>query len=179
MFSSIAYLQNGNQTQQQAYNAIKSLGIMDDLVDYHPILCGTIPIGIDIVGSDLDIILEAYNIDEFEKRILMLYGNLSSFKSKKSTNNNSAVYKANFFFEGFEFELYAQPIPVREQNAYLHMMIEHSIIQKYPSIKEKVLSLKQQGYKTEPAFCKVLGIKGDPYEELLKYGRLKKIIQFV
>ncbi|TYS69311.1 DUF4269 domain-containing protein [Sutcliffiella horikoshii] len=39
------------------------------------------------------------------------------------------------------------------------------------------MSLKQQGYKTEPAFCKLLNISGDPYEGLLLFGVGEGIVQ--
>ena len=43
-------------------------------------------------------------------------------------------------------------------------------------MKEEIVSLKKQGYKTEPAFCKVLGLKGDPYHSLIQYGKVKRFI---
>jgi hypothetical protein len=50
------------------------------------------------------------------------------------------------------------------------MLIEHRLLLKHgEAFKNKVIELKQNGLKTEPAFAKLLGIEGDPYEELLKY----------
>jgi len=56
------------------------------------------------------------------------------------------------------------------------MIIEHAILKLDPSVKKEILSLKKQGYKTEPAFCKVLGLKGDPYLSLIQYGKVKRFI---
>ncbi|MGB8001695.1 MAG: DUF4269 domain-containing protein, partial [Anaerobacillus sp.] len=53
---------------------------------------------------------------------------------------------------------------------YLHMMIEYELMQKLPELKSKVLGLRKKGYKTEPAFCEILGITGDPYHGLIHYG---------
>ncbi|WP_276310222.1 DUF4269 domain-containing protein [Bacillus salacetis] len=53
----------------------------------------------------------------------------------------------------FDFELFGQMVPVRKQNAWLHMIIEHEIQQRYPNLKEEVMDLKNDGLKTEPAFC--------------------------
>jgi hypothetical protein len=50
------------------------------------------------------------------------------------------------------------------------MIKEAEILHYYgQELREKVINLKLSGLKTEPAFCQVLGIAGDPYEELLKF----------
>ena len=56
------------------------------------------------------------------------------------------------------------------------MIVEHHLLKEVSKLREKVIHLKQQGIKTEPAFCEVLGIKGDPYERLIEMGREKGII---
>ncbi|UOQ95598.1 DUF4269 domain-containing protein [Halobacillus shinanisalinarum] len=38
------------------------------------------------------------------------------------------------------------------------------------------MELKKQRYKTEPAFCELLGISGDHYEDLVQYGIEEGII---
>ncbi|MBP1969771.1 hypothetical protein J2Z83_001879 [Virgibacillus natechei] len=67
-------LQMGNEKQQKAYLAIKELNICNDLSTYNPVLCGTLPIGIDVLGSDLDIVMEVQDLDYFEERVLGLKG---------------------------------------------------------------------------------------------------------
>ena len=50
------------------------------------------------------------------------------------------------------------------------MIIEHEILQSKGGIfRLEIIKLKQNGYKTEPAFAFLLGLKGDPYIELLDY----------
>jgi len=50
------------------------------------------------------------------------------------------------------------------------MVIEYQLLVKHGSVcREKIIELKKQGFKTEPAFAFLLGLKGNPYEELLKY----------
>lgn len=171
MFQTIEYLKDGNEKQQKAYSAIHSLGIMKELEDFTPILCGTIPIGIDIEGSDLDIILEVNDFSQFKEKVEALYQNERGFRIKQTEIRGLPVLKANFIFDGFEFELFGQPQPVVEQYAYIHMLIEYHLMKEIPQLREKVLALKQQGYKTEPAFCIALGLDGDPYETLIEYGR--------
>ncbi|MDQ0257521.1 hypothetical protein J2S74_004979 [Evansella vedderi] len=176
MFLSIDYLKEGNPRQQLAYKAMHALGLLIDLEEYTPVLCGTLPINIDIDNSDLDIIMEVKNFDAFEKSIVALYGCHEGFRIKKTHIRGNPVMKANFLYGGFEFELFGQDVLVTEQYAYLHMIIENTLLRKNPPIREEIIALKKQGYKTEPAFCKVLGLEGDPYEGLIMYGKERGII---
>ncbi|EJS68948.1 DUF4269 domain-containing protein [Bacillus cereus] len=171
MFTSITYLRSGNDKQQKVYEVMNKLNIMEDLVLYSPVLCGTIPIRIDTIQSDLDIVMEVHNFDIFEKEIRSLYDSYEGFKIKKKQINNTETIKGKFQFEGFEFELFGQPRPVRNQNAYKHMIVEHMLLMQHPHIREEVIHLKEQGLKTETAFAQVLKIDGDPYEELILLGQ--------
>lgn len=176
MFEKIDYLQLGNEKQIRAYKAISNLGIMDNLSEYNPTLCGTFPLGIDIVGSDLDIIMDVVDFLPYEKMVETLYGDKENFIIKRLLIREDSVVKTNFIFGGFEFELFAQPQPVKEQYAYLHMVIENFLLEQFPYIRAEVTQLKKEGFKTEPAFCEVLGLEGDPYDSLLNYGRRMGII---
>ncbi|GAA0339184.1 DUF4269 domain-containing protein [Bacillus carboniphilus] len=175
-FHQIDYLKTGNQRQKDAYRVIQKLNIMDDLSEYNPLLCGTIPINLDIKGSDLDMIMEVSDFNRFESKVAGLYSHLENFKQKRTFIRNRPVIKANFFFEGFEFELFGQSQTVEKQYAYLHMIIEHALINENPTLRDEVIALKKKGYKTEPAFCHLLGLEGDPYDRLIEYGKEKKII---
>lgn len=172
-------MRNGNEKQQRVYRTITELNIMNDLEEYKPTLCGTIPIGVDIESSDLDIIMDVNNLDQFEIRLITLYSNTNNFMIKRKSIRGNEVVKANFFFNNFEFELFGQSLPVHEQHAYLHMIIEYELLQINPDLKKKVMDLKKIGYKTEPAFCELLGIKGDPYIGLIRFGIEKMNIEYL
>ncbi|MDE5413711.1 DUF4269 domain-containing protein [Alkalihalobacterium chitinilyticum] len=177
MFATIDYLKHGNERQQKAFHAITHLRVMKDLADYKPVLCGTIPIEIDVASSDLDIIFEVHNFTRFQEQVIALYGHMSDFKISQYQIRNKPIIKANFIYEGFEFELFGQAQPVNEQNAYRHMIIENYILNEHPHLRQPIITLKTQGYKTEPAFCMVLGLEGEnPYSLLLKYGEERGII---
>ncbi|WP_377892255.1 DUF4269 domain-containing protein [Alkalihalobacillus sp. R86527] len=161
-------MKTGTKKQKRAYRAISELEIMKDLKAYHPVLCGTIPIDIDIESSDLDIVMEVNDAEAFETKIRNLYSSKDSFKVKRTTIRGNEIIKATFVFQHFEFELFGQAQPVHTQFAFLHMVIEFELMKKYPGLKDGVIELKKQGYKTEPAFCKLLEIEGDPYEGLIR-----------
>jgi hypothetical protein len=169
-------MKTGNIKQQEAYSAIMDLCVFDELHAYNPVLCGTLPIGIDIKGSDLDIIMEVQELDFFAEQLQTLYADKENFSLKRTTIRGKEVVKANFIFRNFEFELFGQAQPVHKQFAYLHMMIEYELLKRKPGLKEKVIYLKNQGYKTEPAFCKLLNIGGDPYEGLILFGVKEGIV---
>lgn len=111
----------------------------------------------DTLQSDLDIVMEVHNFDVFEQEMRSLYGSYEGFRIKRK-NEKYRIDKVNFEFEGFEFELFAQPKPVRNQNAYRHMIVEHMLLMQHPHIREEILRLKENSLKTEPAFAQVLNI---------------------
>jgi hypothetical protein len=171
MFSTISRLQFGDETQRRAFDTIIRLGILTHLGSYNPVLCGTLPLGIHVADSDLDLILEVYDFQEFERTVITLYGNFEGFRLKQKIIQGMETIKANFSFGGFEFELFGQPQPVKRQRAYQHMIVEEYLLRKDPSLRKQVIELKKSGVKTEPAFAQILGMKGDPYDELLRYGK--------
>lgn len=176
LLKNIAYLEFGNEKQKRAYNVIHQLNIMKDLKSYSPILCGTIPLGIDTASSDLDMIMEVHHLQDFAKIIHNYYGSYSGFRLKNKTIRGKPIVKANFTYQEFEFELFGQSQPVAEQYAYLHMIIEKYLLDEHPLWKSKIIALKEEGLKTEQAFCAMLGLTGDPYEALIDYGRKRQII---
>ncbi len=69
----------------------------------------------------------------------------------------------------FEVEIFGQNIPSKQQNAYLHLLVEHQILQQQgEDFRRNIIALKKIGYKTEPAFAKLLELKGNPYQALLE-----------
>ncbi len=165
-FFDISYLQSGKEKQQKAYQVLTEHQILEKLAAFTPVLAGTIPINIDIESSDLDIICHVQDKAAFIKTLTDRFQNEKGFMISENLTFQSI--KANFFMAGFEFEIFGQPIPTIQQNAYLHMLIEHQILlEKGETFRQDIIRLKNQGIKTEPAFAQLLGLKGDPYEALL------------
>ncbi|URC14595.1 DUF4269 domain-containing protein [Flavobacterium sp. B183] len=169
-FTTIDYLKNGNNRQIQAYEILTQHHILSDIAEFEPILAGTIPIAIDIESSDLDIICYWKNKTKFIEKLHVAFGSKNNYTIRETMIDNRESIIASFRIDFFEFEIFGQNIPTQQQNAYLHMLIEHKILQsKDENFRSKIIQLKQKGYKTEPAFAFLLGLNGDPYAELLKY----------
>lgn len=169
-FSNIEYLKYGNQKQLKSYEQLTANNIFTILNEFNPILVGTIPIKIDIDSSDLDIICFFKNKEQFISNLILNFENKSQFSIREIKINKVDSIVASFSLENFEIEIFGQNIPTKEQLGYRHMIIEHQILDaKDENFRLEIIRQKQNGLKTEPAFAKVLGLVGDPYEELLKY----------
>ncbi|MGG4341461.1 DUF4269 domain-containing protein [Paenibacillus lautus] len=169
-FLNLEYLRLGTAKQKQAALVIDELKLWDHLKPCNPILVGTIPIGIDIASSDLDIICHVTDFARFEQELMSRYSELdSNFTCSSRMVNNVNRTVARFRYKGWEFEIFAQPLPSTKQNGYRHMIVEYKLLQRLgETARQGIIELKRSGYKTEPAFAKLLHITGDPYEELLK-----------
>ncbi|MDU4698316.1 MAG: DUF4269 domain-containing protein [Paenibacillus sp.] len=167
-FFDLTYLQNGNARQRQAYEAMEELQVMSRLDAYHPVLAGTIPLGIDVPGSDLDIICEVYDANRFEQELKLHFGACEEYTCSSKTVGGLLRTVANFTYRGLAFEMFGQPKPVTAQNAYRHMVIEHRMLEiGGATAREAIRRLKADGLKTEPAFGRFFRLEGDPYETLL------------
>jgi hypothetical protein len=168
-FNNIMYLKNGNNRQQKAWRLLTTHAVFETLQSYSPILTGTIPIEIDIEGSDLDIICCFKNEEEYEDLLIVLFSTHDQFTIRKITLANHDTIIANFFIDGVELEIFGQNRPVTEQEAYRHMIVENQLLQeKGEAFKQQIIDLKNSGLKTEPAFAQALRLTGDPYQALLK-----------
>ncbi|HEX8059814.1 MAG TPA: DUF4269 domain-containing protein, partial [Cyclobacteriaceae bacterium] len=111
--------------------------------------------------SDIDIICFYLDAKEF----------MSELKNSKRKNLNGVdSVIANFDFNGFQFEVVGQQVPVTEQVAYRHMVVEWRILEERgEQFRRQVIALKESGVKTEPAFAQLLGLQGDAYSAILDY----------
>lgn len=167
-FTKLDYLKIGNEKQIRAHEVLTKYKIFDILDYYSPILAGTIPIEIDIEESDLDIICEVKDKVEFEKFLIQAFKDFD-LKIEILNINNEKSLVCNFKLEEFPIEIFGQNKPTTQQNAYLHMIAEYKILQeKGEEFKQKIIDLKKQRMKTEPAFGKLLHLE-NPYEDLLKF----------
>ena len=165
-----SYLRSGSPEQQKVFQVLTESSVMDILKGYDPVLCGTYPIGINIPGSDLDIICECKSLPRFEAHIERYFSRHEEYRSHRKKVRNTETVIARFKFKGYKFEVFGQQTPTKMQYAYRHMIIEHGLLKKHGDhFRQKVMALKEKGLSTEEAFADILNIKGDPYEGLLDY----------
>jgi len=171
-FLNLDYLKNGSEIQKRIHFVLEEYQIFDKLKEYNPILTGTFPININIEKSDLDIILEADDLVKAQEFIINEFHNQKNFEILFSKINDVDSLVCNFTIEEFPVELFAQNVPTKLQNAYRHMIIEYDILeQEGEEFRKQIINLKEKGWKTEPAFAELLGLKGNPYLELLNYKK--------
>lgn len=169
-FLNLDYLKNGSEIQKRIYFILEEHQIFQKLEEYNPILAGTFPININIENSDLDIILECDNLDSLKNLLINEFKNQPNFKINTINANEIESLVCNFDLEEFPIEIFAHNKPSQLQNAYLHMIKEYQILlNEGEEFRQKIIQLKEKGIKTEPAFAQLLGLKGNPYQELLDY----------
>lgn len=173
----IAYLAKGNPKQRICYMILHKYKILERLEGYDPIIIGTIPIEIDIEGSDVDIACQPDNLLFFSLFVRKQFSHYSYFIERIMEDS----YVAAFTLENIDFEIYGERTPVEKQNGYRHMIVEKRILDiAGKNFRNEIIKLKKKGYKTEPAFGKLLNME-NPYTELLSLekmsdGELKDII---
>jgi hypothetical protein len=171
-FTDISYLKSGTLIQQQAYEVLIKYAVLNILEAFGPVLAGTIPININTEGSDLDILCCWQQKEEFSEKIIEHFSENRAFVIREIAIHSHPAVIANFFLDDFEIEIFGQNIPVQQQHGYRHLLIEHILLLLYgEEFRKKIIELKRQGYKTEPAFAMLLGLSGDPYQSLLDYGK--------
>ncbi|WP_440118723.1 DUF4269 domain-containing protein [Paenibacillus sp. QZ-Y1] len=189
----MAHLASGNVRQQDAYQVLRASGLLHILAANHPYPAGTVPIDIDIPGSDLDLLCEAEDLGAFENLLHRHLGEMQGFRCERGEGSPGKLPYVTCCLQmgNWPIEIFAQSIPVSSQNAYVHMLVEWDLLQLWGAAGHReIRRLKLKGLKTEPAFASVLGLQGDPYsyaevlhlsgksrDELWSWARLRTSFQ--
>lgn len=165
------YLLKGSPSQQKAYKALRELRVFERLVHFDPVLAGTFPLDLAGPESDLDILCEVHDYPLFKKLVTRFFGTETHFTIKEKMIKGKAVIILRFQFKDFPVEIFGQGVPVTQQDAYRHMVVEKHLLQHQLSGGEpEFKALKQKGWSTEEAFGIMLQMEGDPYEGLIALG---------
>jgi hypothetical protein len=161
--------------------AIDRLRILDVLRDCDPHVAGTLPLGIDIPGSDIDILCNAANADAFTQIVWSAFGEQAGFSIRQWIGEERPVI-ASFEAHGWAFELFGHPSPVPLQRGWRHFEVERRLLALGGGpFRHAVMERRRQGAKTEPAFAGSLRLEGDPYAALLEIhphndGQLSRLL---
>lgn len=146
--------------------AVARSNVLERLAAFDPHVAGTPPLGLDLPGSDIDILCHATDLDGFAAELRRAFEDRPSFTLRR-WNDGSAVI-AGFTAQGWDFEIFGQTIPVAEQNGWRHFEIERCLLVLGGApFREAVMRERRAGLKTEPAFAGILRLAGDPYAALL------------
>jgi len=151
---------------------LDQLGILRALTEYEPTVIGTPPLGIDIESSDIDIACTAADLNQFKSVVTKQFRQRKDFIIRALQQFDEPAVCATFSSSEWEIELFCQAIPICEQWGVRHFLVEKRLLELRPSLRDKVIELKQSGLKTEPAFATLLKLEGDPYEAMLDLEKL-------
>lgn len=179
--SSIEYLVEGSDRQKRAYLALQELNIFSSLANWTDgemelgigaTLAGSIPLDLAVEESDLDIVTYSKDIKPIASLFREKFSSMRNFSSSRGIVLGTATLVTKFEFGGESFEIFTQNVPLPQQNAVVHMLIEERfLILGGRQFREKVMALRRQGYKTEPAFGAALGLE-EPYRDLIQLEEL-------
>lgn len=161
-------LLSGNDLQKKAYHVIKRCQLFEVLAPFDPAHVSTIGNDIAIEISDIDIICVLTDRARFEQTVTHAFSARPHFQLRRTVNRGVDAVVCSFT-EELPVEIYAEPIPVERQFGYRHYMAALRVLQiGGDESRAYIRTLKTQGFKTEPAFAKLLGLhEGDPYQEIL------------
>lgn len=138
------------------------------LAPFHPLLAGTYPLGLQIEGSDIDLLCEIPSLERFEA-FLDAHGALFGRATRRrAAHCRPPALVVSLELSGLEVEIFAQALPTHQQHGFRHMVVEGRLLALGgPALARAIVDLKRRGRKTEPAFAEALGLSGDPYAAVL------------
>ncbi|MGY4477466.1 DUF4269 domain-containing protein [Bradyrhizobium sp. USDA 3364] len=149
-------------------SAVTSSAAMERLKPFDPRIVGTLPLGLAVPGSDVDIVCHAPDPNAFADIVWTHYQSADDFTLYRWTSPTRPVI-ARFVWDGWAFELFGDQRPVEQQPGWIHFEVERRLLALDDGrLQRAIRELRTGGAKTEPAFAAVLGISGDPYRGLIE-----------
>jgi hypothetical protein len=161
--------------------AIDRLKILEILRDCDPHVAGTLPLGIDVPGSDIDILCHAADPVAFTQLVWSAFGEQVEFSIRQWIREERPVI-ASFVGHGWAFELFGHPSSVSLQRGWRHFEVERRLLALGGApFRHAVMQRRRRGAKTEPAFADSLHLNGDPYVAMLEIhscddGQLSRLL---
>ncbi len=162
-FSDTRYLLRGSAIQKRAHQTLEELGVFEHLAPFKPVLAGTIPLDLALPESDLDILCEVHDMRSFDRLARTYFGQEPGFTSRRKMIKDVLTSIHRFEHGGFPIELFGQPVPVFEQRAFRHLLLEARLLEMGGEpARQKILEFKREGMNTEAAFARYFGLEGHP-----------------
>jgi hypothetical protein len=129
-------------------------------------IIGTLPLGVDTPASDVDIAVEAADLDALSTH---LRAHWPMATQHRHTLRGQPCLVFLLPTPARPLELFASPQPLPEHWGYRHFRLEARLLRLLGApLRQQVQALRAAGLKTEPAFAAALGlVAADPYAALL------------
>lgn len=148
--------------------ALRVTSLLDALTGFDPHIAGTPPLGLDLPGSDIDILCHAPDPAAFAAHVWNRLSDHTEFALRQWADTSGPVI-ATFHAHGWWFEIFGSAEPVGTQAGWRHFMVERRLLAAGGNaLRNRVMMLRHQGLKTEPAFAAALGLGGNPYDAILQ-----------
>ena len=152
----------GGAGRLQYAEALRRLGLPTKLARFDPRVAGTPPLGLDLPGSDIDLLCHAPDAELFTQAVWDACAHFDGFAIRQWSGRERPVI-ATFAAETWDFEIFGHVRPVAEQVGWRHFRVERRLLELAgPGLRAAVLRARLRGLKTEPAFAQVLALPGDP-----------------
>lgn len=159
-----AQLMTNLDLKERVQQAISNSQILEKLQPYSPTVVTTIILDLHTTNSDIDILCQHHNDENFSEAFRCSFEHLNNFH----LTNTKEYILGSFIKDGFQFEIYSSTQPVNQQLGFRHYKIMERLKRLGgEGFCEQIRSLKRTGVKTESAMCRLLNIPGDPYQEIL------------
>ncbi len=152
-----------------AVRQVEEAGVLGALAAYDPVIVGTFPLELDRPGSDVDILCHADDLEGFERDVTERLGSRSDFRSHRRVAPDQAEASVvRFELTGLPVEIFAQPVPTRDQRGHRHFVVEARLLELGGErLAARLRAARRPGESVEVAFAQVLRLPGDPYLAVL------------
>lgn len=147
--------------------AIVRADILNELAAFDPHVAGTLPLGIALPTSDIDVLCYAPDHGIFTAVLWTAFRYFENFSLRQRIDLGRPVI-CSFLAHGWVIEVYGGAEPIARQSGWRHLLVQRRLLALGgDAFRQSLIAKRREGAKTEPAFAAVLGLSGDPYEALL------------
>lgn len=162
---------------------LSELKLFEMFKEHQPFVAGTIPLAIDLEGADIDFLITFPDPLQFGELCKQGFSLMPEFELSTGEIKGNPYCLCRFEYRSLPVELFCSSVSTYKQNAFLHFQIEEKLLKYGPvTWHNDVISLKNRGLKTEPAFAKLLNYtETDAYSFLLDLQKkpIKELRQLV